>query len=60
MKNQVKQNLEEELKKLNKSAQKLISTRGYTKEAEKIRLLEELIREQLIDENTRHTTRQTR
>lgn len=60
MKDQMKHDLEVELKRLNESAQKLISTRGYTKEAEKIKLLEELIREQLTNENSRHSTRQTR
>lgn len=48
------------LKRLQQSAQKIVETRGYTKEAGKIRMLEELIREQLKGENTRTATRSAR
>ena len=48
------------LRRLEQSAQKIVETRGYTKEAGKVRLLEEIIREQLQSENTRHTTRSAR
>lgn len=48
------------LKRLEQSAQKIIETRGYTREANKIRMLEELIREQLKSENTRTATRTSR
>jgi hypothetical protein len=58
--NQKKIALENELKRLDVSARKMIETRGYTKEVEKIRMLEELIREQLSNENTLHSTRTTR
>jgi hypothetical protein len=58
--NQKKVALENELKRLDVSAKKMIETRGYTKEVEKIRMLEELIREQLLNENTLHTTRTAR
>lgn len=59
----MKKNMEQlknSLKKLEISAQKVVETRGYTKEVEKIRMLEELIKEQLINENSRHSTRQVR
>ncbi len=52
--------LETALKRLELSAQKIVETRGYTKEAGKVRLLEEIIREQLQSENTRNSTRSTR
>lgn len=48
------------LKRLQQSAQKIVETRGYTREAGKIRMLEELIREQLKGENTRTSARPTR
>jgi hypothetical protein len=52
--------LQSALKRLEISAQKIIETRGYTKDAGKVRLLEELIREQLQSENTRSATRTSR
>ena len=55
-----KKELESALERLNISARKIIETRGYTKEVEKLKLLEELIREQLSGENTRHSTRTVR
>jgi hypothetical protein len=48
------------LQRLEQSAQKVVETRGYTKEVAKIRLLEEIIREQLKNENSRTTTRPVR
>lgn len=48
------------LLRLEQSTQKLIETRGYTKEAAKMRLLEEIIREQLKNENPRNSTRTVR
>jgi hypothetical protein len=53
-------NLRETLLKLEQSTQKLIETRGYTKDAAKMRLLEEMIREQLKNENPRNSTRTIR
>lgn len=52
--------LEEALEKLDKSARKIIETRGYTKRVEKIRLLEEMIKEQLINEDSRSSARPIR
>ena len=52
--------LRETLRKLEKSGQKIVETRGYTKEVEKIKLLEELIREQLKHENSRCSARSVR
>ena len=52
--------LESELKRLDESARKLIQTRGYTKEVDKLKMLEELIREQLANENFVCSTRSSR
>lgn len=50
-----KDELEESLKRLDESARKIIKTRGYTRELEKIKMLEELIKEQLRNEDTRRS-----
>lgn len=47
------------MRRLEQAAEKLIQTRGYTNEAKKIRLLTELIKEQIKNENSMHSTRQT-
>ncbi|MCB0384383.1 MAG: hypothetical protein KDD43_03250 [Bdellovibrionales bacterium] len=52
--------LREALKKLEESGRKIVETRGYTKEVEKIRMLEELIREQLKNESSDYSTRPVR
>lgn len=52
--------LEESLLRLELSAKKIVETRGYTREVEKIKILEELIKEQLINENTRSAARSLR
>ena len=52
--------LEASLKKLDESARKIVETRGYTKEVEKVRMLEELIKEQLRNEDSRRATGTTR
>ena len=48
------------LQKLEISAQKIVDTRGYTREVEKIRILQETIKEQITNENTRTTARPLR
>jgi len=48
------------LQKLEVSAQKIVETRGYTKDVEKIRILEETIKEQITNENTRIAARPVR
>lgn len=53
-------NLKKSLDKLEKAAQQIVSTRGYTKEVENIRMLNEMIREQLINENINYSTRKIR
>lgn len=56
----IEKDLQAALLRLQQSAQKVIETRGYTKEVAKIRVLEEAIKEQLKNENPRTSTRQVR
>ncbi|RME15458.1 MAG: hypothetical protein D6797_06530 [Bdellovibrio sp.] len=48
------------LTRLEKSAQKIIQTSGYSSECEKMKILIEMIREQLKNENFSSSTRQVR
>ncbi|MBT4761879.1 MAG: hypothetical protein HOO06_09305 [Bdellovibrionaceae bacterium] len=48
------------LKRLEQLTQKIMKTQGYNKEIEKVKVLEELIREQFKNENTNSSTRQIR
>jgi hypothetical protein len=52
--------LESALLLLEASSQKIIATNGYTQEANRIKLLEELIKEQLTNANSRRTARPAR
>lgn len=55
-----KQKLKAAIKKLELSAQKIIETRGYSDEPAKLKMLSELIKEQLKNEDPRYSTRQIR
>ena len=48
------------LQRLELSAKKIVETRGYGKDASRLRLLVELIKEQLKNENSRTPTRPVR
>jgi hypothetical protein len=48
------------LERLEQSTQKIIETRGYTRDVKSLKLLEEIIREQLTNANTRSSTRTIR
>ena len=48
------------LKRLETSTQKLVNTRGYTRDVKSLKVLEEMIREQLTHANTRSATRTIR
>ncbi len=50
----------DELQKLEKTSKKILETSGYTKDAKKILVLQELIREQLNNENISYATSKTR
>lgn len=57
-------NSEEELKtalkRLETSVQKILETRGYNKDVKRLKILEEMIREQLTNGYSRHSTRTIR
>jgi hypothetical protein len=48
------------LQRLETSVEKVLSTRGYNKDAKGLKALHEMIKEQLIDANTRSATRAIR
>ena len=55
-----KQQLSKKLQSLDALSSKIVETRGYTRDVEKIRLLAEMIKEQLAGENSRHSTGSSR
>lgn len=59
-KDQIESKLRIFLSRLEESARRIVNTRGYTDEAQKLRVLEELIKEQLKNENTRSTASEIR
>ncbi len=48
------------LERLQDSSRKILETRGYTRDCARIKLLEELIKEQVQNENSSTPTRQVR
>ena len=48
------------LKRLETSTQKIVNTRGYTRDVKSLKVLEEMIREQLTHANTCSATRTIR
>lgn len=60
MQSEYKHNFSSVLKKLEKSFSELVQTKGYNKKSERIKILSELIREQLKNENTNSPTSKTR
>ena len=52
--------LKNALKKLEKAYEEIVKTQGFDQNAEKLKLLCELAREQVSNENTNHSTRQIR
>lgn len=60
MQSEYKHHFSSVMKKLEKSFSEIMQTQGYNKEAEKLKILAELIKEQLQNENTDHSTRKTR
>ena len=51
----LEQKLKVALNKLEESSEKIVKTRGYTEENEKIKMLVELIKEQLTNADTRNS-----
>ncbi len=60
MKKETQIHLVRVLERLQDSAQKIRETRGYTRDCARIKLLEELIKEQVQNENSSSTTRPVR
>ena len=58
--NDLEKKLQSALERLEQSTKKIIQTRGYSKDVKSLKVLEESIREQLINANTRHSTRTIR
>lgn len=56
----IEEKLKSALNRLEDSTQKLLKTRGYTKDVKSLKALEEMIREQLTNANTRSSTRTIR
>lgn len=52
--------LQKRLKELDESIKNILNTRSYSKEVAKIRILEQMIKEQLKSENTCHSTGSSR
>ena len=52
--------LKKALERLDKTAREIIKTRGYNQDARVVKLLEELIREQMINGLSRNSTRTIR
>lgn len=57
MDKKVETHLQLQLEKLEKAYKQVLETQGYNKETERIRILQEMIREQTRNENTLSTTR---
>lgn len=60
MSNALEEHLLKALLRLEKASEAIKKTQGYTRETAKIRILTELVREQVPNENSRHSTRQAR
>jgi endonuclease III-like uncharacterized protein len=60
MQSEYKHHFSSVLKRLDKGFSELVRSSGYNKKSERIKILSELIREQLQNENINHTTRKTR
>ena len=60
MKKETEIHLRKVLHRLEQSSKKIVESRGYTKDAAQIRILEELIKEQLVHENISTSARPIR
>lgn len=60
MNSETEEQLVEAMKKLEAAAEKVVETSGYTHDAKKMRLLVELIKEQIKNENTMSSARTVR
>lgn len=60
MKKETEIHLRRVLERLEQTTEKLMATRGYTQEGARVRLLQELIKEQVNHEDTSRTARPLR
>lgn len=60
MKKETQIHLRRVLERLQQSSEKLMSTRGYTRDCARVKLLEELIKEQVNNENSDTSARPVR
>jgi hypothetical protein len=58
--NEIENQLKKAIERLEASADQLIKTSGYTTESRKLKMLVELIREQIKNENSNHTAGEIR
>lgn len=60
MSEKLEQHLLRQLEHLEKASEQIRKTQGYNEKLEEMMILIEMIREQIPNENTRHTTRSSR
>jgi hypothetical protein len=60
MKRETQIHLRRVLERLRQSSEKILSTRGYTRDCARVKLLEELIKEQVNNENSDSSARPVR
>ncbi len=58
--NEIENQLKKSIERLEAAADQLIKTSGYTNESRKLKMLIELIREQIKNENSHHTAGEIR
>lgn len=57
---EMEEKLKHMLARLDRTTQEIIKTRGYTQDARSLKMLEEMIREQLLNGHSRRSTRTIR
>lgn len=60
MKENTKEHLKKLLERIEKTTEQVMSTRGYGSEAARLKIIEELLKEQVVNENLGTSTRQVR
>ena len=57
MKDKTRDHLKRILQKIEKASAQIIATRGYNSDTARLKILEELLKEQVVHENIGNTTR---
>lgn len=60
MKKETAESLQRTLRRLEKTSEEILKTRGYNRDSRTLKILEEMIREQVGYENSNSTTRPVR